>query len=171
MDLNNIEKLFLEAYDTLADALFRHCYFRVSDRERAKDIVQDAFVKTWRYLADGKSVRNLKAFLYRVVDNEIIDYARKRKEQSLDKLIEEGLDVGLLDAAMRIERLDAKRALAYLNHLDERSRQVVVMRFIDDLGPKEIAEVTGESENIISVRIYRSLAKLKKVISDHESHH
>ncbi|MEK7125222.1 MAG: RNA polymerase sigma factor [Patescibacteria group bacterium] len=171
MDPNNTEKIFLEGYDALADALFRHCYFRMSDRERAKDIVQDAFVKTWRYLAAGKGIHNLKAFLYRVVDNEIIDYSRKRKEQSLDALMEEGFDVGSLDTEMRIERLDAKRALAYLDYLDERSRQVVVMRFIDDLGPKQIAEVTGERENIISVRIHRALAKLRKIITDHEAHH
>lgn len=36
---------FMKAHDAYADALFRHCYFRLYDRERAKDLVQDAFMK------------------------------------------------------------------------------------------------------------------------------
>lgn len=168
MTPSKTEQAFLEAYDTLADALFRHSYFRVFDRERAKDIVQEAFVKTWQYVASGKHVENLRAFLYRVVNNVIIDQSRKRKEQSLDMLLDEGFDIGTADPEMDISRLDARRITQYLEELDAPARQLIVMRYIDDLGPRDIANITGESENVISVRIHRALAKLRIIIARHE---
>jgi RNA polymerase sigma-70 factor (ECF subfamily) len=49
-----------------------------------------------------------------------------------------------------------------LGELPDHHREVVVMRFIDGFTPSEIAEVTGERENTVSVRIHRALLKLKK---------
>ena len=57
------EKEFLEAFESHADALFRHAFFRVSDREKAHDLVQDAFLKTWDYVANGGEVRQYKSLL------------------------------------------------------------------------------------------------------------
>ena len=52
----NVEKEFLAAYDEHSDALFRHCLIRVRDRDTAKDIVQEAFSRTWVYLSEGKKI-------------------------------------------------------------------------------------------------------------------
>lgn len=62
----NIEAQFLAAYDEWADAIYRHCFFRVYSKERAEELVQDTFMKTWQYLEKGNEVENLKAFLYKV---------------------------------------------------------------------------------------------------------
>ena len=51
-----LEREFLAAYDEHADALFRHCLLRVRDREAAKDVVQEAFSRTWLYLSEGKNI-------------------------------------------------------------------------------------------------------------------
>ena len=84
------EQKFLEAYEAYADDLFRHAYFRVHDRERAKDLVQETFTKTWMTLSEGATIDNLRAFFYRVLTNAIIDESRKKKAVSLDTLLEEG---------------------------------------------------------------------------------
>src|SRR3989344_5622010 len=88
----NLEQEFLKAYDDLADAIFRHCYFRVSDRDKAKDITQDTFTKTWEYIARGGKVESIKAFLYRVANNLIVDEFRKKKELSLERLADSGFE-------------------------------------------------------------------------------
>src|SRR3989344_280465 len=85
----NLERDFLAAYDEHADALFRHCLIRVRDREIAKDIVQETFSRTWKYLSEGKEVDYIRAFLYRVANNLIVDGSRKKKTSSLDALMEE----------------------------------------------------------------------------------
>ena len=75
----NLDKEFLAAYDEYSDALFRHCMIRVRDRDVAKDIVQETFSRTWLYLSEGKKVEYIRAFLYRVANNLIVDGARKKK--------------------------------------------------------------------------------------------
>ena len=83
------EKAYLRAFDEYADALYRHCYFRVSDPERAKDIVSDAFTKTWDYLVKGNTIDNFKPLLYRTLNHLIIDEYRKKKTESLDSILDE----------------------------------------------------------------------------------
>lgn len=80
----DFERDFLAAYDEHSDALFRHVLIRVRDREVAKDIVQEAFSRTWLYLSEGKKIDYMRAFLYRVANNLIVDGSRKKKSASLD---------------------------------------------------------------------------------------
>ena len=169
MDAKSLEKRFLEAYEAHSDALFRHCYFRVYSRERARDLTQETFTKTWDYLLQGKEIENLRAFLYQVATNLIIDESRKRKKQtelSLERLQEVGFDPGEDESGRLIARADGKMLLPLLSQIDSKYGEVIVMRYIDDLSPQEIAEVTGESENVISVRIHRGLKKLRKLAEE-----
>jgi DNA-directed RNA polymerase specialized sigma24 family protein len=55
------QKQFLDAYDSYADAIRRYCYYRVFDKEKTDDIVQETFTRTWKYMADGKIVINIRA--------------------------------------------------------------------------------------------------------------
>src|ERR1700685_683804 len=84
-----VEREFMLAYEDHADALFRHVLLRVREREKAKDIVQDAFSKTWIYLSEGNTIDHIKAFLFRVANNLIVDWARKKKSSSLDIMMDE----------------------------------------------------------------------------------
>ncbi len=162
------QESFLKAYDELADQLFRHCYFRISNYEAALDMVQDGFSKTWQHLAQGNEVRNFKPFLYQVMNHLIIDYYRKSKSSSLDSLIDEGFDPK--DASVDIEK-DAEFSLVVrsLSSLSKEDKEVVVLRHIDGLSIGEISKFLGESENVVSVRLHRAIKKLKKILS-HEKH-
>jgi RNA polymerase sigma-70 factor (ECF subfamily) len=164
MKQHHIEEDFLKSYDTFAEPLFKHCFYRVSDREIALDLTQETFVKTWEYVAAGKEVGNLRSFLYKVANNLIIDYYRKKKSDSLDALQEGGFDVQSDDAEKILVSSEGRHALEVLGTLDEKYRQVVIMRFVDELTPSEIAEIIGESENAVSVRINRSIKKLKELL-------
>src|SRR5687767_4748801 len=84
------ERQFTEAYDQHADAIFRYCYYRVFDKDRAKDYVQEAYSRTWKYLSQGKKIDNIRAFIYRTAKNIIIDESRKHKNLSLDQIMEKG---------------------------------------------------------------------------------
>lgn len=160
----SLREEYLQAYEDHSDALFNHCFYRVSDREVALDLTQDTFTKTWEYLAAGKQVDNLRPFLFKVANNLIIDHYRKKKSDSLDVMQEEGFDVASDDVEKIIVATESGHALKVLGLLDERHRKVVVMRYVDDLSPREIAEIIGESENAVSVRINRSLKKLKDLL-------
>jgi RNA polymerase sigma-70 factor (ECF subfamily) len=157
---------FIALYDEIADQLFRHCFFKVSNRELALDIVQEAFARTWEYLAAGKKVNNIKGFLFKVANNLIIDEYRKKKVISLETLQEQsGFDAAVNDDKKTLQNVEVDTILTYINKLDEKYREVILMRYVNDFSPKEIAEILGQSENAVSVRINRGLKKVQAMLN------
>ena len=163
-------QLFLDAYDEHADAIFRHCVFRVFSRERAEELVQETFVRFWEYLGKEKKIENIRAFLYRIATNLIIDESRKKKTESLDALLEDSPYLEPQgEGADSVERAALMReAMDYMQKLKPEEREIIMMRFIDDLSPKEIAEVLRTNPNVVSVRLHRALQSLRRVIPIHE---
>jgi RNA polymerase sigma-70 factor (ECF subfamily) len=171
MKPNATEQEFIKVYDQFADAIFRHCVFRVSDREKAKDIAQGTFVRLWDYMSQGKEIENTRAFLYRIANNLVIDEYRKKKNDSLDRMRdEEGFDIGF-ESMKDIETKDEyERAQALLECLPDKHREALVMRHIDGLSVKDIAHLIHESENVVSVRIHRAIEKLKMLSQKNGTH-
>lgn len=170
-NVSDHETRFLKAFEEYSDALFRHAFLRVSNREKAIDLVHDTFTKVWSYIRDGYEIDTFRPFLYKVLNNLIIDEYRKRKETSLDALLEqEGVDEGSFDelSESTVEQLaatiDGRKAFELLDELPDLYREVLLYRFIDQLGPREISELVEESENVISVRIHRGLKLLRQKI-------
>ncbi len=162
----NIEKQFVRDCEEYSDALFRYCFFKVSDREIAKDLVQETFMKTWSYLAKGEKVDNIRAFFYRILSNLIIDEYRKKKTVSLDKLSLSGFDPVFVDSVDQENKMDGERAIGMLSEIPPMYRDVVFMRYVEDMTLAEIAKITKESENTVAVRVHRGLKKIKKIF-DH----
>ena len=160
------EQAFIQAYDKYADAIFRYVYFRIFDRDRAQEYTQEIFTRTWQYLVDGKEVANLRAFLYQVARHLIIDESRKKQLLSLDQLKEEqDFDPGY-DGRERLDtEIDARSVTELIHTLDEPHREVLILRYINGCKPKEIAEILGENDNVISVRIHRAKKQIQNLLS------
>lgn len=160
----DLKKQFLEAYDAYADAIYRHCVFRVFSKEKAEDLMQETFTKFWHYLGQGKQVDNVRAFLYRVATNLIIDHSRKKKESRLEDLLEvsPSLEPSSDDTGAIEDRIMMRTVLEKLEHLKKDERTILTMRYVDDLGPKEIAEILHTNANNISVKLNRALKALQK---------
>lgn len=158
------EKQFLEAFDEFADAIFRFCYFKLGgDRELARDIAQETFLRTWEYLTLGKEVKMIRALLYKVARNLIIDHFRKKKAVSLEELALKGFEPSY-DASGIKNFAEAAEVLKALGNLEPAYREILVLRYVDDLSPGEIAAILGESENAVSVRIHRGLKKAREFL-------
>jgi RNA polymerase sigma-70 factor, ECF subfamily len=169
------EAAYLEAFNAYSDALFRHAHFRVSNRDKALDLVQDAFLKAWDYMQGGGEVQEFKSFLYRILNNLIIDEYRKKKSSSLDEILEN--DTGAMEQRLSEgsvheaeEEIDEREALekirARIPDLPDTYREVITMRYVDGFTPKEIASMIGISENVVSVRIHRGTHKLRALCSE-----
>ncbi len=160
-----IEKKFNDAYEAYSDAIFRFCFFKISDRDKAFDLAQETFVRLWNYVRDGeKEVDNERAFLYKVARNLIIDEYRKKDTFSLDALQEGGFDVRF-DGHNDIELgVHAREAIEAMHELDDLYREVALLRFVEGFPPKEIAEVLSVSENVVSVRLNRAIKKLRIIL-------
>lgn len=161
--MDSLEKQFNAAYDAYADAIFRHLYFRVSDRERALELTQEVFSGFWKQLQTGAPIEHPQAFLYRSAHNAFVNELRDRKYTvSLDSLLEKGFD--LPHPAPDAEELAVqKEVVEKIQDMDDPYREALLLRYVDGLQVKEIAALTQESENTVSVRIKRGLEKLKQI--------
>ncbi|MDD4628726.1 MAG: RNA polymerase sigma factor [Candidatus Peribacteraceae bacterium] len=163
------ERDFLEAYDEYADAIFRHCALRLGDREVGKDLMQDTFLRAWEAIAGGVTVENMRAYLYRIANNLITDFARRQKrrpESSLEEMAEDGFDPPSREEGPA-RTYEGKMVIETLQQVEEPYRTAVVLHYIDGLPPREIASFLGVSANVISVRLHRGMEKLRTILHPH----
>ena len=159
----SLEDILLAAHDAYSDAIFRHCYYKTGERELAQDLTQEVYLKAWSYMQAKKPIINMRAFLYKLSDNLVIDWYRKKKTQSLDALAEQGFEPA--DGNVRVEeKAEMELALARLNRLSADDQKLIVWRFVEDCTPAEIAGMLGVNENTVSVRLHRALKRLRELM-------
>jgi RNA polymerase sigma-70 factor (ECF subfamily) len=147
-----------------------HAFFKTHNHATGEDLVQDTFMKTWKYLVKGGKIDVMKAFLYHVLNNLIVDEYRKRKTSSLDVLLEKGYEPGEDTTERLVNKMDGKAALLLIQQLPERYQKVMRMRYIQDLSLAEMSLITGQSKNTIAVQLHRGLEKLKVLYKSHIRH-
>ncbi len=124
--------------------------------------MQEVFLKFWQYLEGGKEIKNAQGLLYRIADHSIIDEKRKRSAESLEALVEEKeFDPSSAEHSDIETKVLYNEAIGELKTLREEERDIFVLRYVDDLDPKEIAELRGTTANTVSVQLNRITAKLK----------
>jgi RNA polymerase sigma-70 factor, ECF subfamily len=159
---------FAAIYSSESDAVFRFCLLRTSDRELALDFTQDTFMRFWNTLNTDKVINNHRTFLFTIARNLIIDWYRKKKSTSLDAILEGvGVDKSSLTAVAR-ENVEIEAEAEYLIRkialLEEPYQNAVYLRCVEELKPREIADIIGESANVVSVRISRGLGQLRTLL-------
>lgn len=160
---DSCEKQFLKAFELYSDAIYRHCFFRLNNHDEAIELTQEIFLRAWKK-ALCEDIKNWRALLYRIAHTKIIDTYRsaaRQKNKSLDVLIEEGFDK---EEALKDNTAEISHVLSMLGELEPADREIIIMRYVDDLLPKEIAEILKINENAVSVRIYRAVKKLKSLL-------
>ena len=158
---------------------FSYILFVVRDQDAANDIFQETFAKVIVKLQEGKYVPTGKfgAWLLRVTHNIIMDWYRN---QRLDRIVEAPKDndlsnirgVDYLDSCIESQFVNAQ-ILADVKKMDKlppTQREVVFMRFFQDLSFKDIAEATGVSINTALGRMRYAIMNLRRMAREHSIH-
>lgn len=154
-------------YDAYVSRIYRFIFFKVSSVSDAQDLTSEVFLKLWQYVREGREVKNLNAFAYMVARNAVIDFYRQRQRQSDNELaIDESSVSQLVDEhanllAQHAHRSDMDQLIGGLKHLKEEYREVLVLRFLDDLSISEIATILNKSNGSVRVLIHRALQALR----------
>lgn len=138
-----------------------YAFFKVHDKTISKDLVQDTFIRTWEYLVKGGKIELMRAFLYHVLNNLIVDEYRKRKNLSLDDLIEKGFEPNSGDPSRLFDILDGKAVIRLIKKLPASYQEVMELRYVHELSLEEISRLTGRTKNALAVHFHRGLKKLK----------
>ncbi len=160
------DSAFVEAYDLYSPKIYRHILFRTSSDDAAADIMSETFLKAWEYLRERASeVTHLRAFIYRIANNLVIDWyrARSRAPDPIDEDMERTLGSDDRIAERTDFILERDRMRRGLELLKKDTRELIVMRFIDELTIEEIAVATGKNKNAVYVAIHRAVKELNIV--------
>lgn len=138
--------------------LVRLAYLLISDPDRAEDVVADAFVRVWRQWQRG-GIEDVGAYLRRAVVNTANSSLRRRYLERATAARRDGDDRGVLlhdeDAALQDQLWQAVR------RLPDRQREVVVLRFYEDLDVAGVADVLGISEGTVKSQTARAMDRLQ----------
>jgi len=155
------KKRLTTAHDDFAVRLNAHAFFKTNDHDTGQDLVQTTFMKTWRYLVGGGKIDMMKAFLYHVLNGLIVDEYRKHKATSLDQLIESGFEPSEDTTERLYGFIDGKAAVQLIRLLPKIYRNVVRMRYVDEMTLREMSLITGQTSATISVQVHRGVEKLR----------
>ena len=148
------------AHHDFEKGLLSHAFYKVSNKETSADLVQETFMKTWKYISKGGEVVLMRAFLFHVLNNLIIDEYRKKKNISLDELLEKGYGPRTAEPEKLINFLDGVRAVNLIQYLPKMYAECICMKYLQDLSMDEMSDLTGETKNCLTVRLHRGLDKL-----------
>lgn len=168
-----------EAFDILLerhkDRLYSYIYYIVRNADMADDLFQETFVKAIVTIRNGRYTETGKfsAWLTRIAHNLIID--QFRTERNENTVSEEETDSSLFDSATLADncletQMVNEQTLEDVRHLMDRlpenQREVVFMRFYQDLSFKEISEITGVSINTALGRMRYAILNMRKMAAD-----
>ena len=168
------KEAFVKTYDLYFDQIYRFVYFKVSSREEAEDLTSIVFLKTWGYVQDKsiKDYNTLKSLLYKVARNSVIDHYRKKSSQAEQLSIDSGkMEIDLPDTNQDIHKNleiadDYSQIKESLLELKEEYREIIVMRYVNELSIKEIALSLNKNRGNVRVTLYRALKALRNIVKE-----
>ena len=161
---------FQQLVTQLEPRIFRMIFYRTRSQQDAEDICQDVFLQAYRSLKKLKEPERFASWLFRIAVNRVNDYHRRQKFRSLFSVLHDtdGEDDADPPADRETDTMDAivrkefwQKVEAMLTQLSKMEKEVFLLRFLDDLGIKEIADVLHKSESTVKTHLYRALGKFK----------
>lgn len=157
------QEAFGELYDRHVVRVYRHIYYMLGNQAEAEDLTAQTFLRAWEAI-DRYQVRGAPfvSWLLRIAHNLGVSYLRSRRESSQ-------LHDGIVDDTLRRDpessyeqTADEELVREAILKLREEQRQVIILRFIEDLDYREVAEIIGKSVAAIRVIQHRALQSLRK---------
>jgi RNA polymerase sigma-70 factor (ECF subfamily) len=149
--------------------MFGTAYLMTKDRGLAEDAVQETLIRMWNHLPSLRQDVSLKAWLVRIVVNEVNRQRRKKQLPTvpLDNVPDIADDCENAATTM-IRNEDHQNLRRALELLPSEVREVIVLRYFSDLTIPEIAIVMGKPEGTIKSRLSRALVRLNEILSKDE---
>ena len=169
---NHDKEAFIKVYDENVADIHRFVYFKIGSREEANDLTSMIFLKAWNHIQNKslEDAKTLRALLYKIARNAIIDYYRENSNKNTVSIDDEDKPIDIADDAApdAQAKLDEAANLELirkqLSQLKEEYREIIIMRFINDLSLEEIADISKKSRGSVRVTLHRALNALRELV-------
>jgi RNA polymerase sigma-70 factor (ECF subfamily) len=158
-------------YDKYQPKLFRFIFLKVSQREEAEDLTHQVFLSAWRNIETFQDQGlPLSSWLYKIARNKVIDYYRTRKQiTSIEDVPEEILVLSHDSGSKELEnKMEVEAVYKALGKLSSDYQEIILMRFVEGLSPKEISQITGRNRGAVRVLQFRALRQLRRTLEKNE---
>lgn len=154
---------FGDLYERYLEEIQRYIFYRVSNRFDAEDLTESTFLKAWQALPRFRSPEvNLRAWLFRIAHNTVIDHYRTRKPATqLHEVAHRYSDQPSAEEQAQVND-DHRQLTAAIRTLDDRLQHTIICRFVCNLSHAETAQVMGLTEQHVRVLQHRALNKLRQ---------
>ena len=156
---------FGELYDMHVVRIYRHIYYLVNSVSEAEDLTAQTFLQGWEAM-DRYENRGVPfaSWLLRIAHNLAISYLRSRREGN--QLYEGLTDQDSFRNPEKVteRQADEERVRQAILQLGHEQRQVIILRFVEDLEYREVAEIVGKSVAAVRVIHHRALCTLRKLM-------
>ena len=155
----NKTKILNEYITQNIDSAYRFAFTYVKNREDAEDVVSESMIKAMKYIGSLKNPQNIKAWFYKIISNTALNFMKKRNRTvSID-------DSTLIPAAN--DDYSEINLESILNCLEQKYREIVVLRFLEDMKIGEIAQILEINEITVKTRLYKALKVLRAEMEDY----
>lgn len=152
-----VEQVILENYNQY----YRLAYSYVHNEADASDIVQNGAYKSLKNSHMLKYPEYAGTWVYRIMLNECFKYLKHPQMLSYEAIQEKNESAAVIED--KYEDIDMKRAL---NLLQDKDKAVIILKYFEDKKLDDIADILNENVNTVKSRLYRSLKKLRTIMSD-----
>ena len=155
---------FAQLIEIYEKEIITYCYYIIRDKEEAKDLAQEAFLKAFLNLKSLRNEEDFKYWLLRIARNGCFKKMLRTKIEK--KLIEkeEEKTTSIIDELIEDDRKNKiKNAL---NKLNAKDKEIIILRDIQDFSYDEISKILKISMSSVKVRLFRARKNLKKLIED-----
>ena len=157
---SSLEERFCQMVDQHQTALLRLCYMQLQDQALAEDAVQETFLKAYRSLDTFRGACSEKTWLTRIAINTCRDMRRSGWFRRVDRHI---TPENLPETGDSFQETDEEITLAVMN-LPCRCREIVLLRYYQQMSLEEVAETLGVSASTVSTQLNRARKKLRVLL-------
>ena len=163
---------FAQLYDLYMTPIYRFIYFKVPSQQDAEDLTSEVFLKTWQYATQkDEEIENLRALLYRMARNLVIDFSRSRARQDWVNDEEAALKIPDVRQQKLLAQIEAKTELESLEgimrQMKDEYRELLLLRYIEELSIGEIADVLQKTKGSVRVQLHRALKLSRELLESH----
>lgn len=156
---------FAKLYEIHAPRVYRFIYFKVGTEHDAQDLTSEVFLKVWSFLRErGGEVKSFTGLIFKIARNTVIDHYRARKTTVPIEVVDESLFMSKTPLDTLSAASDLYTVLKAMKNLKEEYRDLLVLRYLNELSFKEIAEITGKTMINVRVGLHRASSALKKIM-------
>ena len=162
--LRGVRESFRELFDRYGKQVFRHSFALTGNLQEAEDLLQDVFFQVFNKLNQYRGPGAFKKWILTICRNQTLNFLKKKGVKTFSFDFQD--DNGLVDSNSQndgLKVLDEKEDISsLLGSLEPKVREVLLLRLVENLSYREIAEVVGLKEDNLRQIVSRGLAQLKK---------